>query len=147
MNLPTLEDRMNIIEKNLEKEFGICRFSKKQLKKLGEITDGYNSRDLVNVIGLAILKSFKSDVQSDQFSCVLDGEGNEFFTAKESVKKIEEGLVFSPEARNLPDNSLRARDLSYENLKEAFRTNFRSKNDRDFKLLNKFDEEHRQSCE
>ena len=147
MNLPTLEDRMNVIEKNLEKEFGKCRLTEKQLQKLGDITDGYNSRDLVNVIGLTILKSFKSDVQSDQFSCVIDGEGNEYFTATKSTKKIEDGLIFSPEARKLPDNSLRAKDLSYEDLKEAFRTNLRYNNGHDSKLLKKFDKKYRQSCE
>ena len=143
MKLPTLQDRSTIIEKNLKKEFGLCRLNKKDLKRLGKHTKGYNSRDLVHVLGLAILKAFQIDVQSNQFSVLVDEEGNELFTAAKATEKGK-GNLLSFEAQQLPDNSLRGRDLSYDAIKKAFKSNRRRKNTPGRRAMKRFDKKWKQ---
>ena len=109
IDLPTLEDRIDILKREIKKESSICRLHEAQLRHLGDLTSFYSCRGLVDVISVAIRRKYSEDKKSSHFISGLDTQGQEVFhatapqccksTYHEEIDKVEDFFaMFSHES-------------------------------------------------
>ena len=111
MILPSDCERHDYIIALFKREFGLCQFKEKELKKLVKISKGYSYAELEHVFALAIQNQATKDKNADFFKELHLENGQSFYQASKSGKECE-----NKKFADLPENSLRGQHLPFESL-------------------------------